>query len=131
MVFRPTTFRGTASPDRTPGGQGDMATVIKASCHECGDVELRVDDLEVRICTQSEQQTYVFRCPACQMSVVKPAEARVVDLLVASGVSLIEWELPAELFEPRFGMPISHDDLIDFHRLLQDDGWFEDLLALG
>ena len=50
-----------------------MATVIKASCHDCGDVELAVDDLEVRVCTQDDQGSYVFRCPSCQMSVVKPA----------------------------------------------------------
>jgi hypothetical protein len=106
-----------------------MTTVIKASCHECGDVELAVRDLEVRICTQDEQGTYVFRCPSCQMSVVKPAERRVVDMLVASGVELVEWDLPAELSEPRGGAPICHDDLIDFHRLLQDDGWFDSVVA--
>ena len=82
-----------------------MATVIKASCHDCGDVELGVSDLEVRVCTQDEQGTYVFRCPSCQMSVVKPAEPRIVDMLVASGVQLVEWRLPAELFERRGGDP--------------------------
>lgn len=108
-----------------------MATVIKASCHDCGDVELAVDDLCVRVCTEDEQGTYVFRCPSCQMSVVKPAEQRIVDLLVASGVELIQWRLPAELFEPHRGAAISHDDLIDFHRLLQTDGWFSQVVALG
>ena len=106
-----------------------MTTVIKASCHDCGDIELAVRDLEVRICTQDEQGTYVFRCPSCQMSVVKPAEPRIVDMLVASGVQLVEWRLPAELFERRHGAPICHDDLIDFHRLLQDDGWFDSVVA--
>jgi hypothetical protein len=106
-----------------------MATVIKASCHDCGDVELRVGDLEVRVCTQDEQGTYVFRCPTCQMSVVKPAEQRIVEMLVATGVPLVEWELPAELFELHTGDPISHDDLIDFHHLLQSDGWFEAVVA--
>jgi hypothetical protein len=106
-----------------------MATVIKASCHDCGDVELAVGDLEVRVCTQDERGTYVFRCPSCQMSVVKPAESRIVDMLVASGVNLVSWQLPAELFEPRGGDPITHDDLIDFHRLLQEDGWFDSVVA--
>jgi hypothetical protein len=106
-----------------------MATVIKASCHDCGDVELAVRDLEVRVCTQDERGTYVFRCPACQMSVVKPAERRIVDMLVASGVNLVSWHLPAELFEPHGGLPITHDDLIDFHRLLQEDDWFESVVA--
>lgn len=108
-----------------------MATVIKASCYECGDVELGVAELSVRVCTEDTQSSYVFRCPTCQMSVAKPAERRIVDLLVASGVELVEWRLPAELFEPHGGQAISHDDLIDFHHLLQSDGWFDSLTALG
>lgn len=108
-----------------------MATVIKASCHECGDVELAVRDLSVRVCAEGEHGSYVFRCPTCQMSVVKPAEQRIVDLLVASGVELIEWRLPAELFEVHDGAPITHDDLIDFHHLLREDGWFDTLVSLG
>jgi len=107
-----------------------MATVIKASCQDCGDVELGVTDVRVRVCSIDEAGTYVFRCPTCQMSVVKPAEARIVDLLVASGVRLEHWDLPAELFEAHPGAPISHDDLIDFHRLLQTPDWF-DVLARG
>jgi hypothetical protein len=107
-----------------------MATVIKASCQECGDVELGVSELRVRVCTADTQGTYVFRCPTCQMSVAKPAEQRIVDLLVASGVELIEWRLPAELFEAHQGEPITHDDLIDFHHLLQTDTWF-DVVVLG
>ncbi len=108
-----------------------MATVIKASCHDCGDVELGIDQLRVRVCTADTQGTYVFRCPTCQMSVSKPAEPRIIDLLVASGVQLIEWRLPAELFEEHHGAPISHDDLIDFHRLLQTDDWFDSVRPRG
>lgn len=108
-----------------------MATVIKASCHECGDVELGVTELRVRVCTTDTQGSYVFRCPTCQMSVAKPAEQRIVDLLVASGVELVEWGLPAELFEAHDGAPIAHDDLIDFHSLLESDDWFETVVALG
>src|SRR5688500_6089069 len=108
-----------------------MATVIKASCHDCGDVELAVRALSVRVCTEGENGSYVFRCPTCQMSVVKPAEQRIVDLLVASGLELIEWRLPAELFEPHDGAPITHDDLIDFHHLLLEDDWFSTVVALG
>lgn len=108
-----------------------MATVIKASCHECGDVELTVGDLEVRVCAEDEQGSYVFRCPSCTMSVAKPAERRIVEMLVASGVPLVEWRLPAELYEAHDGPAISHDDLIDFHHLLQQDDWFAAVVALG
>ena len=77
-----------------------MAT-IRASCGECGDVELTTDDVHVRVCTGDSQGTYSFRCPVCLMTVIKPAEARTVDLLVASGVSYETWTLPLELSEPR------------------------------
>jgi hypothetical protein len=105
-----------------------MATVIKASCSECGDVELSTSDMMVRVCTQADQATYIFRCPSCQMSVAKQAERRIVELLVASGVKLERWDLPQEMFEEKLGSPITHDDLIDFHRLLESEGWFDELL---
>ena len=53
-----------------------------------------------------------------------------VDLLVASGVELCTWRLPAELFEPRFGDRINHDDLLDFHELLKRDDWFDTVVEM-
>lgn len=98
-----------------------MAT-IRASCERCGDVELTTADVTVRVCTDDEQGSYAFQCPGCALVVVKPAEPRTVDLLVASGVAYATWSLPAELLEPRgSGDPIDHDDLLDFHHALQDD----------
>ena len=70
-----------------------MAT-IRASCAECGDVELTTADVRVRVCTADNQGTYAFRCPVCLMTVVKPAEPRTVDLLVASGVTYETWAPP-------------------------------------
>jgi hypothetical protein len=47
-----------------------------------------------------------------------------VDLLVSSGVELQVWSPPAELREARpVGAPFTHDDLLRFHELLQEDGW--------
>lgn len=98
-----------------------MAT-IRASCSDCGDVELTTADVHVRICDDTDAGTYAFRCPFCQMMVVKSAEPRTIDLLIASGVGFSTWSLPAELYETHIGEPINHDDLLDFHDLLQDDG---------
>ncbi len=106
-----------------------MATRIRASCGDCGDVELRVDDVHVRVCEDDNAGTYVFRCPRCTMAVVKEAEPRVVDLLVASGVELTHWSLPAELRERRNGPAFTHDDLLDFHHLLDNEEWIESLLG--
>ena len=107
-----------------------MAT-IRASCTDCGDVELTTADVTVRVCADDNQGSYSFRCPTCRMAVVKPAEPRIVELLVASGVRLDTWRLPAELTEARHGKPITHDDLLDFHDLLTDDEqWFRELARL-
>jgi hypothetical protein len=117
-----------AFTSRDGGGQ-EMAT-IRASCSECGDVELTTADVHVRVCAADNQGSYLFRCPLCAMTVVKPAEARTIDLLVASGVSYETWTPPLELSEPRgSGSPISHDELIDFHDLLQDETQVWDALA--
>ena len=102
-----------------------MATRIRASCGDCGDVELSVADVEVRVCTDDNAGSYVFRCPSCDMAVIKDAEPRVVDLLLASGVTLSTWSAPAELRETRAAGPaFTHDDLLDFHHQLQGDDWF-------
>ncbi len=106
-----------------------MAT-IRASCPECGDVELTTKDMKVRVCAADNSGAYVFRCPLCQLAVTKAAEQRIVDLLVSSGVVLEIWRLPAELSEVHAGEALTHDDLLEFHELLQSDAWFSKLTAL-
>lgn len=103
-----------------------MAT-IRASCGTCGDVEITSNDVTVRVCRDDNAGAYSFTCPSCDAIVVKDAEPRIVELLVTSGVRLITWSLPAELAEHHAGKPIDHDDLLDFHTLLETDGWMETL----
>lgn len=105
-----------------------MATRIRANCEDCGDVELTVGDVEVSVCTTDNSGTYRFNCPLCDNDVIKAAEPRVVDLLVASGVRLSTWDIPAEVLETKVGAPLSHDDLIDFHHRLASDDWFAELV---
>ena len=105
-------------------------TTIRASCPSCGDVDLTVGDVSVRVCADDQSGSYNFRCPQCEMAVAKHADPNVVELLVSSGVRMAVWQLPAELWESRAGEPISHDDLLDFHDLLAQDSWFERLTAL-
>ena len=103
-----------------------MAT-IRASCGTCGDVELTTAQVEVRVCAEDGRGTYTFHCPLCGEAVVKDAESRIIELLVASGVRLSTWSVPAEVHEPRSGEPINHDDLLDFHHLLEREDWIEAL----
>lgn len=103
---------------------------IRATCVECGDVELTTADVHVRVCIENNSGSYTFRCPRCLMAVVKPAEPRIVELLVSSGVDLATWRLPAELYEPRDGPCIDHDDILNFHETLQRDDWFDTVAAM-
>lgn len=101
---------------------------VRASCPTCGDVELSIAEVQVLVCSSTSAGSYVFRCPACQFAVSKPAEPNVVDVLVASGVQLSVWQLPAELDETHVGPPIGYDDLLEFHFELERDDWRDRLM---
>ncbi len=105
-------------------------TTIRASCPSCGDVELTSDKLTVRVCTTTDEGFYAFACPTCGVAVRKPAEYRIIDILLASGVELIEWSLPEEFLETHEGLPICHDDLIEWHALLQNENAFAAALGM-
>lgn len=97
-----------------------MAT-IRASCEACGDVQLTTADVTVRVCVSTEQGEYRFTCPSCEELVVRSAEQRTIDLLLAAGVAYKTWTLPEEMFERHEGPTISHDDILDFHQMLAND----------
>ena len=105
-----------------------MAT-IRASCPSCGDVELTTRDVRVLLCSDTNEGSYAFQCPACTVAVSKAAEPRVVDVLVAAGVKLTVWQLPAELNETHQGPAIGYDDLLQFHFELQSEDWFERMIG--
>lgn len=104
-------------------------TTIRAQCPTCGDVRLTAADLTVRVCIDDDTGAYWFRCSECDAPVAKPASSHIVDLLVSSGVRLEMWRRPAELREPRTGPALTHDDLLDFHVLLQRDDWMDEVAS--
>jgi len=94
-------------------------------------VELSIDEVQLLMCASTSEGSYVLRCPACDLLVSKAAEENVVDVLVASGVRLSVWHLPAELDEQHYGSPIGYDELLEFHFQLRDDVWTEELNAMA
>ena len=102
-------------------------TTIKATCPECGEVDLTADDILLRIGASKTVNTYGFSCPACGDFVQKAADERVVRLLLSGGVVPVPVHVPAEALEVHDGPVINHDDLLDFHQLLQDDSWYDEL----
>lgn len=82
-------------------------TTIRAVCPTCGEVDLTADDIELRVSPAGS--TYGFECPGCAYPVRKPADERVVQLLISGGVKP---ELEAASDD---APPFTHDDLLDFH----------------
>jgi len=103
-------------------------TTIRANCPHCGDVQLRVGDLTVRIASGIEHGSYTFTCPSCSRAVAKDASKRIIDLLMSTGVDVQVYKAPAELSETKSGPVINADDILDFHILLQEEAWFDQLL---
>lgn len=106
-------------------------TTIKATCPDCGEVSLAPTDIDLRVDPSgTHEASYSFRCPECTDTVRKPADDRVVRLLVSGGVST---QRPAGA-EPRLaerftGPALTYNDLLDFHELLARSDWFDRLKA--
>jgi hypothetical protein len=62
-------------------------TTIKTTCSMCGDVELKPADLVLELSPSEDEGTYRFTCPECSGLERRPANARVVSVLLATGVS--------------------------------------------
>ena len=61
-------------------------TTIKTTCSVCGDVELKPADLVLELDPSEEEGTYRFTCPECTSLERRPANPRVVSVLLATGV---------------------------------------------
>ena len=95
-------------------------TVIRATCSDCGGIELRSRDIVVRLCIDTDAQQYHFLCPVCQMVEAQVTTTEVVDNLLAAGCRMESWNLPDELFDSkRFDAGrFTHDDALDFHHAI-------------
>lgn len=115
-------------------------TRIRATCPTCGEVDLRPADVSLEIVRTPQDaeaevrdgSNYCFECPACDVLITKPADARIAKLLTTGGVAVHIVPSPAGsdvLVRDRQphpegdvdGPPLTFDDLIDFHFLLRSD----------
>jgi hypothetical protein len=81
-----------------------------------------------------EPVAYAFVCPHCREPIVRRADRRAAAMLVIGGASPRGAEehvgrLPHPE-EPAGGPPLTDDDLIDFHLLLDGADWFGQLAHL-
>lgn len=105
-------------------------TTIRATCPKCGEVEMGAQAILLNVRESDGEGTYSFSCPVCDETVEKPADRKVVMLLLSAGVDVSQTAalLQEEEIKP-LGPPLTTDDLIDFHFLLEREDWFSRLTA--
>lgn len=101
-------------------GRAHPMTTIKTSCMACGDVELLIEDLLLELLPGSQTGTYTFDCPFCVTAQRRPANQRVVSILLATGVSYVVAS------EPK--LTLSEEQEVEtFAAILESDDWFQNL----
>jgi predicted RNA-binding Zn-ribbon protein involved in translation (DUF1610 family) len=111
-------------------------TTIRTTCPQCGEVDMGPEAILLSVRDPAGEGSYRFSCPTCMHTIEKPADRKVVALLLSAGVELDETAKAEEEAEERAreirslephpsGPPITTDDLIAFHFLLEDDEQLE------
>ncbi len=107
---------------------------IRANCPNCGQVDLRPEELSLRV--ETDEGRYGFTCPGCCAEVTGSADPRMVALLLAAGVEAESAQrAPEDALAPEDRSPrpdaaaFTLDDVIDLHFLLDDDAWLEEELV--
>ena len=108
----------------------DEMTTIRATCPDCGEVEMEAQAITLSVRETDGEGSYSFTCPSCSNLVEKPADRKVVMLLLSAGVDVDRLTVAASDLEAHpEGPPLTADDLIDFHFLLEREDWFTQLAA--
>lgn len=79
-------------------------TTIKTTCAICGDVELGPEDISLELDPTKSSGSYRFFCPSCETLQRRPANTRIVSVLLATGVAY-------DVVRPD---PITEDEISDF-----------------
>jgi len=93
-------------------------TTIRTTCKHCGDVELTTRDIGLELAAEGSTGHYRFECPFCASMQRRPANHRVVSILLATGV---EYQIISE------DGPITEDEITSFASSLEAGDWFSEL----
>jgi predicted RNA-binding Zn-ribbon protein involved in translation (DUF1610 family) len=112
-------------------------TTIRTTCPRCGEVDMGPEAISLSVRSNGREGSYRFTCPSCEDAVEKRADRKIVALLVSAGVDVdAPTEAPPhpELFDEQdvpvtLGPAFTVDDVIEFHYLLEDDGYIQEFLA--
>ena len=97
-------------------------TTIRTTCQDCGEVELLPGELSLELTALSGTGCYRFECPSCGGQQRRPANHRVVSILLATGVG---YEVVDEVVvDPGH---ITEAEIADFAASLESDSWIDQL----
>jgi hypothetical protein len=106
-------------------------TNIRVTCQGCSAVALlRPAQILLLADPDEGSGSYLFLCPMCGCVTVKSAGGEELQVLLTAGVADLREE--SRTNKPRTSRttdspPLTPDDLLDFHLLLAEDGWFSQL----
>ena len=86
-------------------------TTIKTTCARCGDIHLTPGDVSLELRPGGREGDYFFTCPTCTDTQSRPANSRVVSVLLATGVH----------FEVVNHNPITEDEIETFVAALDSE----------
>jgi predicted RNA-binding Zn-ribbon protein involved in translation (DUF1610 family) len=109
-------MNGKNKPHRA--GVAKLMTTIRTTCAVCGDVELMPIELTLELTAISGTGTYAFACPECGDQQRRPANHRVVSILLATGAA---YDVRDELG------PITESEIATFAANLDTADWAEQL----
>ena len=93
-------------------------TTIRTTCDLCGDVELTTSDIRLELAPAATTGNYRFVCPFCTQVQRRPANTRVVSILLATGVEY-------EIIDP--SSPITEEEISAFVTALDHEDWYSQI----
>jgi hypothetical protein len=94
------------------------ATPVSVGCSRCGEEQIIASDaMSVVVHKKDATFTYAFTCIYCGQVVCRPLNYHLYQLLRGIAPTYY-FDVPAAMLEEHSGPPISHDDVLEFHRLL-------------
>ncbi|MFN8049885.1 MAG: hypothetical protein U0Q22_00405 [Acidimicrobiales bacterium] len=96
-------------------------SLLKTTCERCGEIELPVTRVLLRICEDDDSGVCVIRCPSCGRRFVKQANDAMIVMLLAVGIEVSMWSSALTDPAPRNLGAITHAELEDFGRRLGDE----------
>lgn len=105
---------------------------IETTCGTCGSrIRIALTDLEL-VHDRDDEHRFLFACPTCGRPTSRTADPRHLAVLNAIGVTAADARSRSRGHPEapdRGAPPLTRDDLLRFHELLQTDDWFAQLVA--